>query len=192
MRYLLAAVYNKDMYFIYGLGNPGEEYDRTRHNLGFMAVDLLADRLDMKFEHQTKLKGEVAKRGDVVLVKPQTFMNLSGECAQKTIAFYDKSLIGQKELRTVYVLHDDLDLRFGQTKLVFDSGPKAHNGVNSVRQSLGTTAFWYGRLGADARTPEACVEPHMYVLSKLSEKELPTVDQMLATLVDKLYAIVSS
>jgi len=180
------------MFFIIGLGNPGDEYKNTRHNLGFAAIDLLAQKLGVTFSHQSKLKGEVAKKGDVVLVKPDTFMNLSGECVQKAIAFYDKSLLGQKELRTVYILHDDLDLRFGQTKLVFGSGPKAHNGVNSVREQLGTDQFWYGRFGVDSRTPDRCVEPHVYVLNKLTSEELPTVNEMLATLVDKLYALISS
>lgn len=180
------------MFFIFGLGNPGEEYNHTRHNIGADAVDLLASRLGMSFERQAKLKGLVAKKGHVILVKPETFMNESGECVQKVISFYDKSLVGQKELRTVYVLHDDLDLRFGQTKFVYGSGPKAHNGVNSIRERLGTENFWYGRLGIDGRTPETCMEPHAYVLSRFSSEERTTIPQMLATLVDKLYALVSS
>ncbi len=180
------------MFFFIGLGNPSEEYENTRHSIGFAAVDLLAQKLDATFSHQSKLKSEIAKKGDVVLVKPDTFMNLSGECVRRVIGFYDRSLMGQKELHTVYVLHDDLDLRFGQTKLVFGSGPKAHNGVNSVREQVGTDQFWYGRLGVDGRTPETCMEPHAYVLSKFTSEELPTVSQMLATLVDKLYAIASS
>lgn len=179
------------MFFIFGLGNPGDEYLHTRHNIGYDAVDLLASRLDLTFEHQAKLKGMVAKRGDVVLVKPDIFMNDSGECVQRVIAFYDKSLIGEKDLRSVYVLHDDLDLRFGQTKLVYGSGPKAHNGVNSVREQLGTENFWYGRFGVDGRTPELCMEPHAYVLSRFTVQERSTIPQMLATLVDKLYALVS-
>lgn len=180
------------MYFIIGLGNPGQEYDHTRHNIGFRGVDALAERLNLKFEHQTKLKGWIAKGQNVVLVKPDTFMNLSGECVQKVIAFFDKSLIGEKDLRTVYVLHDDLDLRFGQTKLVYNSGPKTHNGLNSIREKLGTSAFWYGRFGVDSRTPEFCPEPHQYVLAKFTRDELPTVLVMVKNLIDNLYALVTS
>ncbi len=180
------------MYFFFGLGNPGVEYEKSRHNIGFMAVDLLADRLGMEFAPNARLKGLVAKKGDIVLVKPTTFMNLSGECVQKTVSFYDKTLAGKKDLRTVYILYDDLDLRFGQTKLVYNSGPKAHNGINSIREQLGTEQFWYGRFGIDGRTPEACVEPHAYVLSSFTKEEIPTVGQMLVTLVDKLYATVTS
>lgn len=180
------------MYFIIGLGNPGAEYDHTRHNLGFAAVDQLADRLDLKFEHQTKLKAWVAKKDQTILVKPDTFMNLSGEAVQKAIAFFDKSLVGQKDLRTVYILHDDLDLRFGQTKLVYNSGPKSHNGVNSVREKLGTNAFWYGRLGVDSRSPEFCPDPHDYVLSKFLREEMPTTQIMIRELVDHLYALVTT
>jgi peptidyl-tRNA hydrolase, PTH1 family len=180
------------MYFIIGLGNPGDEYDNTRHNLGFACVDELARRLDMRFEHQTKLKGGVAKKDNVVLVKPDTFMNLSGECVQKVIAFYDKTLVGQKDLRTVYVAHDDLDLRFGQTKLVYNSGPKAHNGLISVREKLGTSTFWYARLGVDGRSPDFCPEPHSYVLSKFTKEEIPTALLMIREIVDHLYALVTS
>lgn len=180
------------MYFIIGLGNPGSEYDHTRHNLGFAAVDTLAERLGMKFEHQTKLKAWVAKKEGVVLVKPDTFMNLSGEAVQKVIAFYDKTLMGQKELRTVYILHDDLDLRFGQTKLVYNSGPKSHNGVNSVREKLGTGTFWYARFGVDSRGPEFCPDPHDYVLSKFHQDEMPTVLIMIREIVGNLYALVTT
>lgn len=180
------------MYFIFGLGNPGEEYDNTRHNIGFAAIDELARRLSVRFEHQTKLKGFIGKKGNVVLVKPDTFMNLSGECVAKVIAFYDKSLIGQKDLRTVYILHDDLDLRFGQTKLVYNSGPKTHNGLNSIREKLGTGTFWYARFGIDTRDPEYCPEPHQFVLSKFTREELPTVLLMIRTIGDHLYALVSS
>ncbi len=189
---LLDARMSQLMYFIIGLGNPGEEYVRTRHNIGFAAVDELAARLDMKFEHQTKLKAWVAKKGSVVLVKPDTFMNLSGEAAQKVIGFYDKTLVGQKELRTVYVLHDDLDLRFGQTKLVYNSGPKSHNGVNSLREKLTTSAFWYGRFGVDSRSLEFCPEPHEYVLSKFTQEEIPTSQLMIREIVDHLYALVTT
>lgn len=180
------------MYFIVGLGNPGTQYDNTRHNIGFAAVEELALRLELKFEHQTKLKGWIAKGNNVVLVKPDTFMNLSGECVQKVIAFYDKALIKEKELRTLYVLHDDLDLRFGQTKLVFNSGPKTHNGLNSIREKLGTSAFWYGRFGVDARSPEFCPDPHDYVLSHFTHDETPTASTMIRELTNHLYALVTS
>lgn len=179
------------MYFIVGLGNPGKEYENTRHNLGFEVVDALARKLEIDFSSGSKLKGEIAKKDNLILLKPSTFMNLSGESVRKTIAFYDKSLAGKKELRTLYVIHDDLDLAFGQTKMVFGSGPKGHNGVNSVREQLGTDQFWYGRLGVDARAPENRMEPQDYVLSRFGAQELPTVDAMLATIVDKLYALVS-
>lgn len=181
-----------DMYFIVGLGNPGSEHENTRHNVGFAAVDELASRLGIKFEHQTKLKSWIAKKENVVLVKPDTFMNLSGESVQKVIAFYDKKLIGQNDLRTLYVLHDDLDLHFGQTKLVYSSHPKTHNGLNSIRERLGTESFWYGRFGVDTRTPEFCPDPHEYVLTKFKQDELPTVLIMIRTVIDNLYALVTS
>lgn len=180
------------MYFIFGLGNPGNEYDNTRHNIGFRAVDELALRLGLKFEHQSRLKGWVAKNDRVILVKPDTFMNLSGECVQKVISFFEKSSIGRAELRSVYVLHDDLDLRFGQTKLVYGSGPKSHNGLISIREKLGTNLFWYARFGVDTRTPDFCPEPSSFVLSKFSAAETPTVDEMIKEVNDKLYALVAS
>lgn len=180
------------MYFIVGLGNPGPEYDHTRHNIGFSAIDVLAQRLQLKFEHQKKLKGWIAKGENVVLVKPDTFMNLSGEAVQKVISFYEKTLISQKDLRTLYVLHDDLDLKFGQTKLVYNSGPKAHNGLNSIREQLGTSTFWYARFGVDGRSGDFCPDPHDYVLSKFKAEEWPAVSLMIHEITDKLYALIKT
>lgn len=180
------------MFVIVGLGNIGKTYENTRHNSGFMAVDLLAQKLGLEFKNHPRLMGMIAKNQNVILVKPTTFMNLSGECVKKVIAYFDKSLIGKKELRTLYILHDDLDLGLGQSKLVFRSGPKGHNGVNSVREALGTDQFWYGRFGVDDRTPQMQVPSHDYVLSQLPREARESLRVSIASVIDKLYVLVTA
>lgn len=176
------------MRFVVGLGNPGEKYEASRHNAGFMVLDLLAKQLDVSFSSQPKFQGLIAKKGDVMLVKPQTFMNESGKCVRSVLGFYAKELLGTSSIQELILIHDDLDLKVGSEKFVFDSGPKAHNGVNSVRESLGTEAFWYARLGVDGRVPERPIEPQAYVLERFTMEEKPLIDEVAKRLAQKVYA----
>jgi PTH1 family peptidyl-tRNA hydrolase len=122
------------MWLIVGLGNPGAEYENTRHNVGFMVVDALARR-HRAGSFQAKFKAECAQvsvRGEsALLVKPQTYMNLSGQSVQPAMAFY------KIPLTNVVVVHDDLDLELGQIKLKRGGSPGGHNGLKSIDSQIG-------------------------------------------------------
>ena len=180
------------MKFVIGLGNPGEEYKSTRHSIGYEVLDLFAQKQGMEFELKKDLQAYIAKKDDLVLIKPTTYMNDSGEAARQVVNYFAKELLKEAELKNLWLVHDDLDLKLGQLKLVFDSGPKIHNGVNSVRDELGTQAFWYVRLGIDGRTPDNCIPAHDYVLMKFEDSEQAVVKEMTETAVSKLYATLSA
>lgn len=133
------------MKLIAGLGNPGAEYKDTRHNIGFMVVDKLEKELArgippawQKDEGKNVL---TVKLGDILLVKPQTFMNKSGFAVRALMDFY-KLTPGD-----IWIIHDDIDLPLGKIKIRGKGGSAGHNGVESVIKELGTDAFIRFRLG---------------------------------------------
>jgi len=138
---------------IVGLGNPGPEYQTTRHNAGFWFVDLLAREHGGHFSGARKLKGEAAEvriaGRRIRLLKPMTFMNLSGESVQAAVSYY------KIPVEHVLVAYDELDLPPGRVQLKFDGGTAGHNGAGSVAEHLGPK-FWRLRLGVghprDAQT----------------------------------------
>jgi peptidyl-tRNA hydrolase, PTH1 family len=142
-------------FVIVGLGNPGEDYENTRHNVGWLALDKFAKDFDIDNWHESvKNKGEVADgkvdRDKVTLLKPHTMMNGSG----KSVATLVKS---KKSAENLIVLHDDLDLPLGTFKIVYDRGAGGHRGVKSVQRSLGTTAFVRIKIGVSPATPSGKV-----------------------------------
>lgn len=127
---------------VVGLGNPGREYEATRHNAGFWFADALAGRLGASFVNEGKFHGQVAKTmGDLRLLKPGTYMNLSGRSVSALVRFF---AIAPDE---VLVAHDELDLRVGEVKLKFGGGHAGHNGLRDLGAQLGTPEFWRLRLG---------------------------------------------
>lgn len=130
---------------IAGLGNPGPEYERTRHNAGFWLLDSLADDVRTSFVSEKAFAGRVAKArhgGDTVfLVKPDTYMNRSGRSVGALARFYK---IAPEE---VLVVHDELDLPPGHAKLKQGGGHAGHNGLKDIQAALGTPAFWRVRIG---------------------------------------------
>ena len=124
-----------------GLGNPGREYAATRHNAGFWFVDLLAERLSAPFTSEAKFGGDVAKAGALRLVKPMTYMNLSGRAVAGLARFFG---IAPAE---ILVVHDELDLMPGKAKMKFAGGHAGHNGLRDIQAQLGTPEFWRLRLG---------------------------------------------
>jgi PTH1 family peptidyl-tRNA hydrolase len=164
------------MWFIVGLGNPGSEYEQTRHNAGFKLVDFWSQARAQESGQalpaaklQKKLQTIVTKQADWVFGKPQTFMNASGQAVRALLDFYvgfdHQSPSAQAEiLRHLVVVHDDLDLEFGKCKLQFGRGPKIHNGLLSIYQHLGTQEFWHGRVGIDGRGTDRKLPAKNYVL----------------------------
>jgi PTH1 family peptidyl-tRNA hydrolase len=158
------------MKVLVGLGNPGEKYAGNRHNAGFIAADLLGQRLgNLAFTPNKKFEAEIAQLGNnLMIVKPQTFMNDSGRCVSSIVNFY------KIDLKDLYIIHDDLDIQLGKYKLVFGSGPKAHNGINSIQESLGSKNFWYGRVGVENRPVKGNkgIPGIKYSLEDFTEEEL--------------------
>src|SRR3954449_11164724 len=160
-----------ELILLAGLGNPGPQYAGNRHNVGFMVLDELATRVGGKFKaHKTGgevLEGRLAGRR-VVLVKPRTFMNLSGGPVTGAAKFYKVPPSG------VVVVHDELDVDFGALKLKFGGGDNGHNGLRSITKSLGTRDYYRVRFGIGR--PPGRQDPADFVLkdfSTVERKELP-------------------
>jgi PTH1 family peptidyl-tRNA hydrolase len=127
---------------VVGLGNPGREHEATRHNAGFWYADALAARLGVSFSGEAKFHGRVARaQGDLRLLKPGTFMNLSGRAVAAMAQFF---AIAPPE---ILVVHDELDLRPGEAKMKLGGGHAGHNGLRDVAARLGTAEFWRLRVG---------------------------------------------
>ena len=132
---------NTPIRLVAGLGNPGREYANTRHNAGFWFVDELANRLGASFNVEAKFGGDVAKTGALRLVKPMTFMNLSGRAVAGLARFF--SLLPAE----ILVVHDELDLLPGKAKMKLGGGHAGHNGLRDIQAQLGSPDFWRLRLG---------------------------------------------
>ncbi len=159
------------MRIIIGLGNPGQQYRNTRHNAGFLALDYLADALGTTFRLEKKFQAEIAEtvveNTKVLLVKPLTFMNLSGEAVGVILRYY-KLTPGN-----LVVLHDDLDIQPGTYKITNSSRAAGNNGVQSIIDTLGTQDFTRVRIGIGRPTETlgVCMPSHDYVVSPLSAEE---------------------
>lgn len=161
-------------YLIVGLGNPGREYAQTRHNIGFMLIDRITVRLNARgMKVQSKAIVITAQYEDrkLILAKPQTFMNLSGQSIQGLVRFY------KLPLDHVLVAHDDIDLPFCTIRMRPGGGAGGQKGVKSTIDQLGTDGFARLRLGVD-RPPGRMVAAD-YVLQEFSQKELLAVSETL-------------
>lgn len=169
--------------YVVGLGNPGNKYSNTRHNAGFILVDKLAQALSVSWKRNASLQAEIAvdaERG-IILMKPQTFMNKSGEAVRGLVKYGG-------QYQALYVLYDDLDLPIGSYKVQFDKGPKIHNGVNSIREALGGVAYWHVRLGTDGRSGNRSMPSEEYVLQPFTSEEQTVFDQTIVNIVEELHA----
>ena len=126
---------------VVGLGNPGREYQRTRHNAGYWFVDELAQRLGVSYIAESKFAGDMARAGEIRLLKPTTFMNLSGRSVAAVARFFAITP------DAILVAHDELDLRPGEARIKFDGGHAGHNGLRDIQAQLGTADYWRLRLG---------------------------------------------
>jgi PTH1 family peptidyl-tRNA hydrolase len=148
------------MYLIVGLGNPGKEYQNTKHNLGFMALDLLGSDWEEKFQSLI-CKTQICQQ-DAILAKPQTFMNLSGESVQPLSEFF------KIDQAYILVIHDELDIPFGQVHFKMGGGLAGHNGLKSIAASLGTDQFARMRIGIGRPVHGSVAN---WVLSPFSKEE---------------------
>ncbi|MCW2686026.1 MAG: peptidyl-tRNA hydrolase [Mycobacterium sp.] len=164
---------------VVGLGNPGPNYAKTRHNLGFVVVDLLAERIGSKFKVHKKSGAEITtgRLGgrSVVLAKPRTYMNESGRHVASLAKFYSVPPAD------IVVIHDELDIDFGRIRLKLGGGEGGHNGVRSVASALGTKDFQRVRIGIGR--PPGRKDPAAYVLENFTateRAEVPTICEQAA------------
>ncbi len=160
----------ENMKLIVGLGNPGKQYEQTRHNIGFEVIDALSDRLQIPLD-QAKFKGiygyRVINGEKVFLLKPLTYMNLSGESVIALMNYYD---IDEEELIIIY---DDLDLPAGKIRLRQKGSAGGHNGIKSIISHLGTNEF--NRIRVGINRPSNGMPIVDYVLGRFSKEETEMV-----------------
>lgn len=179
---------------IIGIGNPEEEYQGTRHNLGFMFLDYLAKKIDANnFIEDKKSNGLVSKskieKTQVVLAKPLSYVNKSGEVVGKLARFY------KIKPKDVIVVQDDLDIEFGSFKNSFEKNSGGHKGIESVIKSLKTNKFYRLRIGTAIRALQKAREQSdkkrdafvmEFVLAKFSPKDKETIKKMFPKIYDRL------
>jgi PTH1 family peptidyl-tRNA hydrolase len=169
-------------YLIIGLGNPGRDYRQNRHNIGFMLIDRLAMRLDARMSRlQSKALVASARHGDekIILAKPQTYMNLSGQSVQGLARFYK---IPPERL---LLAHDDLDLPFGTIRLRPSGGAGGQKGVKSVIQHLGTQKFPRLRMGIGR--PPGRMDAAAYVLQDFPQADEQLLSEILERAADAVF-----
>ncbi len=176
-----------DPLLVVGLGNPGPNYAKTRHNVGFMVADILAGRLGDGFKVHKKSGAEVATGRlagrAVVLAKPRVYMNESGRQVGPLAKFYSVSPAD------IVVIHDELDIDFGRIRLKRGGGEGGHNGLRSVASALGTKDFQRVRIGIGR--PPGRQDPAAYVLQPFStgeRDEVPTICEQAADATELLIA----
>ena len=160
------------MYLIVGLGNPEEEYSSTRHNMGFDTVNKLAKQYDIEI-NKKKFKGlygtGIIEGEKVVILKPQTYMNLSGESIKEAIDFY------KIESENIIIIYDDIDIKPGIIKVRKTGGPGTHNGMKSVIQNIQMKEFPRVRVGIGM--PEHKNDLINYVIGKIPKEEIEILDK---------------
>ncbi|OGD84052.1 aminoacyl-tRNA hydrolase [Candidatus Collierbacteria bacterium RIFOXYD1_FULL_40_9] len=167
------------MKIVVGLGNIGDKYRRTRHNVGFRIVEKLAG--GESFREDKSQEAYICRKGSVLLVKPTTFMNDSGRAVRKIMDFYK---INAEDL---ILVHDDLDIELGDYKIQKGKGPKVHNGVSSVESTVQTNDFWRLRIGVDGRAQNRFDESGAdYVLSNFSTDEEDALEDVIEESCDEL------
>lgn len=163
-----------------GLGNLGRKYEYTRHNVGFLILDQIAEKIGGHWSNDKRSVSLIVKHNFVLLSKPQTFMNDSGITVSKLITFY------KVKSDDVYIVHDDLDIKLGEFKVQKATGPKVHNGINSIEEKLGTKDFWRIRVGVDNRQPENRTPGEDYVLQKFTDTELVILKDVIKNVVSEI------
>lgn len=157
---------------VIGLGNPGQKYHQTRHNVGFEVLDRLADRAGAGFVKHLKWNAQIAKMGPAMLMKPLTFMNESGRSAGQALRFY------KWVPEDVLVVYDDVDLTLGSLRFRMGGSAGGHNGLKSLIQHFGSDAFPRLKIGIGSPRPGEMVG---HVLGKFSPTERPDMEIALAT-----------
>ncbi len=168
------------MYIIVGLGNPGKQYENTKHNVGFLTIDILAEKLGVrvsKIKHKA-LMGEGLIGGEkVILVKPQTYMNLSGESVREIISFY------KADTEKMIVIYDDIDLPMGALRIRKKGSAGTHNGMRSIIYQISSEDFPRIRVGIGGEHKGSLAD---YVISGFREEDRKTMEEAILRAADSV------
>ena len=166
------------MKLIVGLGNPGKNYENTRHNIGFQLLDFIADKKELDFSKE-KFNGKYLEynvNGEkVILVKPLSYMNLSGSVVSSFVNFY------KIDIKDILVIQDDLDMHFGRVKIVNNSSSGGHNGIKDIEKFLGSKEYARLKIGI---SKDKELDTKDYVLGKFSKEETETLNNIYNNLVN--------
>jgi PTH1 family peptidyl-tRNA hydrolase len=179
------------MKIIVGLGNVGTKYSKTRHNSGFLALDefeeqLIKEKISVDWKEEDKFKAGIAKvdyQGQkLLLVKPLTFMNNSGEAVSKILHFF------KEPLENLIVIYDDIDLPLGKIRVRKEGSAGTHNGMKSIIEHLGQEDFTRIRIGIESRgeLTHKSIDLSDFVLGEFTEKEYPVIKESLENAVEEL------
>lgn len=167
---------------IVGLGNPGKEYERTRHNSGFMVVDAFAKAHGMTWKHDAGFRSMIAESNidgtKIILVKPTTYMNTSGDAVRMVMDRF------HVPATSILVISDDVDLPLGSMRYRTEGGPGGHNGLKSIISCLGTQLFARLKIGVSAPPEHIALEE--YVLQKFVKEEHGVIDRVVVKAVELL------
>ena len=170
---------------ISGLGNPGSEYEDTRHNIGFAVIDAIAKEYDFpgfSNKFSSLISSKIIGSNKITLLKPQTFMNLSGNAVSQVINFY------KIDSKDVIVIHDDLDLSLAKIKIKIAGGSGGHNGIKSIDQHIGLD---YYRLRIGIGRPNNSFNVSDFVLTKFSNEENKQIDKIISLLLKNFTLLIN-
>lgn len=161
------------MKLIVGLGNPGREYEKTRHNAGFLTLDRIAEKLNVQLDkNKCKANYGIYRYNDekIILAKPQTYMNLSGESVSSLMKFYNI------DVKDLIVIHDDLDLPLGKLRIRYQGSCGGQNGMRNIINLLGTSSINRIRIGI---SNDKTIDTKDYVLGKISKEDFVILNKVI-------------
>ena len=181
------------MKLIVGLGNPGKKYEKTRHNVGFLMLDQLHENLsnhgindwELSKKFNALISGCVINNEKVILVKPMTFMNKSGEAVQNIGHFY------KMHQKNIIIVHDDKDIPLGEIKIQENRGAAGHNGIKSIIEHIGTQDFWRVRIGIASENKKKMSDTIKFVLGKFGILEKKKLQNSIDEAIEKIIEIIS-
>lgn len=165
---------------IIGLGNPGKKYNNTPHNIGFEVIDEFAKENNFPdFKLSKKFKAQISEKGEIILAKPETFMNNSGECVKRVVNFY--------KTKDLIIVHDDIDLEIGKIRVSKNRGSAGHKGIESIIAELGTKDFIRIRIGTKPACYHALVhDSKKYVLKRFDKQSKKIIKESIKQVIEEL------